>query len=641
MSTLLLSSTALGVQRTVLTVYTQQLESSFSQYIILAAAIALASYGGSKAIGNYAGGMFSQSKGRRPTEISGIIILIIGSVFLAFADSLGWFFIGNSFVGFGIGTLFAASAISFTDIVKTSDRAKALALMELSVYVGTAIGAFFAGIIGVSKLPFIIALIIAIIALLTSLLIRETTKYAESSEIPLFPTLEEKMNQIHHHRDDLVKTSSKELLQLIHLDREVNRDPELIEIGKVSYIKRFRSPSLIVVFSTGIMSRIADTAIIIIFPLLIIEFGYSTAQLGILTSTFTIFWAAGIAVSGPLSDNIGRKIPLFVGEFMEGLGYIIILYLDLIDLFPIVFLGTAVAGFGRGIYFPVPPSTATELVMPKDKAKTLGFYRLMLDFGYVIGAVLVVILVDFRTNSENLYTPVFTLIIGFLFLLGVSTIIFLKDPKPGFKQLRQVTNHIHQVRNSMSSSFKSIYTILTDLEKSVSYLGRAKQFEQAADLILERMTMQTYSGGIKASDAVEILQLTNKIDKVAGHTMRAVRKLHLLKEPLPPVVHESLVKYSLVLELQMQTSIETITLIPIRIDLAAEHSYEVSFVEEVLDDLHKSLWREIMNMADELQPSSLILLLQAIDSLEKGANELEDAIEIIRILAFKHQVYLL
>ena len=101
-STLLFSSVALGVQRTVLSVYTGELDSIFSNFVIVSAAIALASYGFSKATGNYLGGKLSERYNRKSTETLGVVILIFGSVFLAITESIIIFFVGNSLVGLGI-----------------------------------------------------------------------------------------------------------------------------------------------------------------------------------------------------------------------------------------------------------------------------------------------------------------------------------------------------------------------------------------------------------------------------------------------------------------------------------------------------------------------------------------------------------
>lgn len=641
-STLLFSSVALGVQRTLLSLHTKGLDDIFASYVIVSAAIALASFGFSKAVGNYLGGKLSERNTRKSTEILGVIILIVGSAFLALTNSIIIFFIGNSLVGLGIGTLFASSAISLTDIVRPADRAKAISLMELSVYLGAALGALLAGIFGGEdpSVPFVIAVIITILSLFTIVMVIDTTKFSITSERISFAPLKEKLSIISKIHTGIAETSYQSIIEETSKQGSV----DIVRVSSTKFSRRLVTPSLLILFSTGIVSRIADTVIIIIFPLLIIEYGFDTVRVGIVTFTFTFFWALGIAITGPLSDMIGRKTPLYMGEFIEAGGYIIIFFLGLKMWFPILIIGTAIAGFGRGTYFPIPPSTATELVSPKDKAKILGIYRFFLDMGYVIGAILVVLLVEFRgadiSNRQELFEPTFYLVIILLVLLGIFTILLLKDPKPGFRQLKEVTNHLNLVSKSIKYSAKSIRSLDESMEKSKMYLREAKKFEQAADLILAQITLQTYSGLRKAPDAFEMLQFSNKIDKVAGHAMRGVRKLHLLDNKIPDEIIILLKEYAVILELLVQTSLETISLISVRIDLAAEHSYQVSFVEEILDEIHRNLWLKITNYSTDFSPLSLLLITQSIESLEKGANTLEDAIEIIRLLSFKHQIYL-
>ncbi len=636
LSVLTLSSIALGVQRTILSAYSNSLNDVFNGYIIVSAAIALSSYGFFKAIGNYTGGILSQKFGRKLSEISGVVLLIIGGTILIFALSNTVFYLGNGFVGLGIGILFASSAISLTDIFPSANRAKAISLMELSVYIGTTLGAFTAGLLGVSRTPFVVALLIAIIALVISYFIEETKYMVKQQETIRYPKFQDKIKRINHEIPYQIEIIDNELNDIFgNILSKQTKD----RMGHPTLGKRIFSPSILIVFLTGIISRIADTAIILIFPILILKYGFSLVELGIITSAFTLCWALGIAITGPFSDRVGRKAPLFLGQILEALGYVIIFYLDLNTWFPVLIIGTVFAGLGRGIYFPIPPSTATELVSPKDKAKTLGIYRFVLDFGYVIGAALIVMMVDFRSSDNIQMEPVFSIIILLLVGVAILTAIFLKDPKPGFKQLSMVKGHLRLIGKSISNSTKSILQLNIDKNTSAEFLTEAKKYEQQADDLLEQMTKATYSGGWNAADAVEVLQLSNKIDKVAGYTMRSVRKLHMIDDTITDSLNLLLVRYAIILQVLVETSQEVISLIGVRIDLAAEHTYQVNLVEEILDYLHKSLWTEIKKSADKLSAFNLILLIEAIESLEKGANMLEDAIEIIRILAFKHQLY--
>ena len=93
---LIITSSALGVQRTALTAYTQELSSLFANYIIISAAISLASFGFSKAIGNIIGGKYADLIGRSKISRIGVGIVTIGSFTLILSNSLWVFIFGRS-----------------------------------------------------------------------------------------------------------------------------------------------------------------------------------------------------------------------------------------------------------------------------------------------------------------------------------------------------------------------------------------------------------------------------------------------------------------------------------------------------------------------------------------------------------------
>jgi uncharacterized protein Yka (UPF0111/DUF47 family) len=150
------------------------------------------------------------------------------------------------------------------------------------------------------------------------------------------------------------------------------------------------------------------------------------------------------------------------------------------------------------------------------------------------------------------------------------------------------------------------------------------------------MTKATYAGVWRASDAIEILQFSTKVDKAAGHVIRAMRKFLLVDNELPKNFLLKLRQYAVILDVLVETTSETLELVPIRMNLAVEQSYQVNYVEEFLDEIHKELWKEIISMSSDITPLTTLLLSEAIDSLEKGANTLEDAAELIRLISFKH-----
>ncbi|MHA2169091.1 MAG: MFS transporter [Candidatus Kariarchaeaceae archaeon] len=647
-STLLLASSALGVQRTALSVYSASFEGNFAKFIIVGAAISLAIFGGSKALGNIFGGRLADTRGRAFTSQVGMMILAIGSIILAFATTLEIFFLGNSIVGIGIGLLFASSAIALTDISTPIHRGKGISLMELSVYLGASIGAILAGNVAARwdfKATFVLALIIVSFAAISATFLKDTRSMVKKEERRKFLTAKEKLVNVHLQWIDHLEPEKKDgdLLDVFApiLEKEEVK-PERVEVFPRTVLFQI---SFILTLTTGIVSRIADSGMILIFPLLIIEYGFSPVQLGIAISLFTLFWSIGIAIAGPFSDTVGRKTPLVVGLFLEAIGLLIMFALGLNKWFPLIVVSTIIAGFGRGLYFPIPPSATTDFVAPRHRGLLLGIYRFVLDFGYVIGAFLLILIIEPRYNDTidssskriDLLQPAMMVVVILLATQGILISFFFKDPRPGFQQFPQVKHHLDLISQTVHNIARGIhYYSEEDLKKTEEKLFIAKSFEREADQVLEMMTKATYAGVWRASDAIEILQFSTKVDKAAGHTIRAMRKFLLVDNKLPKNFLLKLRQYAVILDVLVETTSETLELVPIRMNLAVEQSYQVNYVEEFLDDIHKELWKEIVSMSSDITPLTTLLLSEAIDSLEKGANTLEDAAELIRLISFKH-----
>ncbi len=648
-STLIFSSTALGVQRTILSVYSQGFHNN-SQYIVMNAAIALSSYGGSKAIGNYMGGKLSKKFNRSLSIFSGVLVLLFGSIILVLFDIYWLFSVGNGLVGLGVGIIFASSTIALTDISTNQHRAKAVSSMELSVYLGTTFGSLNTGFVSETniKSAYILALIFVIVTLAISLKISDTSHFIEAEDEIKFQSMHNKIIAVRKNWKTEIKywnVSDIHKYENIFdpIVEEVDESISRLMPKQRSSRKRdlFFNPAFIAVFATGIISRIADATIIIVFPLLIVQYHYNSVLLGVITSLFTIFWAVGIAITGPISDRIGRKQPLVFGLFLEAFGYIILFFLGLNTWLPVIIIGTSIAGLGRGLYFPISTSIASELVPAEMKADALGIYRFFLDFGYVIGSILIVSVIDFRKipigSNVQIFEPTFYLLIILLLLQGLMSYMILVDPNPGYKQYPHVVKHFQLVQKSIINSMSCLKSYsLKKYDEVDKKLIQAKNYEREADKYLEKLTIDTYSGIFKATDAMELLNFSNRIDKVAGYCLRSIRKLRMIKEELSEKFRITILQYSVLLDLIASSAYETVRLLSIQMNTASIQSYQVNIVEELLDDIHLKLWRQIVEEQNTFSPLTLILLKDSIEHLEKGANTLEDAIQTLRMVTFKH-----
>jgi len=179
-STLLLTGITYGVQRTSLALYASELSGSNITNILVFLQISstIITYGLFKGIAGFFSSRISFRVKRKNTMRIGLGLLVIGSVSIVLAQyiKLTGLILGNVFIGAGLGLFFTASMSALTEIAGAEGSAFSVGSMEFSVYLGSSIGSFFAGLIVEKQgnnfaASFIFALIVAGVAVVVGILL--------------------------------------------------------------------------------------------------------------------------------------------------------------------------------------------------------------------------------------------------------------------------------------------------------------------------------------------------------------------------------------------------------------------------------------------------------------------------------------
>jgi MFS family permease len=130
-------------------------------------------------------------------------------------------------------------------------------------------------------------------------------------------------------------------------------------------------------------------------------------------------WGLGQLFTGKMSDVYSKKSMLFWGMLLQGVA---ILFLpSALQFWPLVFL-SALLGLGTALVYPTFLSGIAASVNPRQRAESIGTFRLWRDLGYVFGAVLSGITADwFGLNRAILFVGLLT--------IGSSLIIHFRMPK--------------------------------------------------------------------------------------------------------------------------------------------------------------------------------------------------------------------
>jgi DHA1 family tetracycline resistance protein-like MFS transporter len=109
-------------------------------------------------------GNLSDKFGRRPVLLGSLLGFGIDYLFLAFAPSIGWLFLGRAIAGI-TGASFTTASAYIADISTPEKRAQNFGLIGMAFGIGFIIGPFLGGILGNygTQLPFIAAAVLALL----------------------------------------------------------------------------------------------------------------------------------------------------------------------------------------------------------------------------------------------------------------------------------------------------------------------------------------------------------------------------------------------------------------------------------------------------------------------------------------------
>ena len=629
-STLLLAGITYGVQRTSLSLYANsilpfglfQTSDNLQNFLIfLQIASTIVAYGLFKGLSGFLSSRVSSKLKRKNTLRIGLALLVVGSIIIALAEylKLTGLILGNVFIGGGLGFFLTASMSALTDISGSEGSAFSVGTMEFSVYLGSSLGAFFAGLFdnqGGFASSFLFALIIAVVALLIGFIL---LRQVETTE--------------------LIKGTKEEIL----LDStKVETNWKLRNI--------VRTPTLLLTYLAGHFSRIMDSIIVLLLPILLsIIYGFPAIQIGIITSAFTLAWSCSMPLTGRFSDKFGRKEAIIVGLFIEGIAVGLI---TLTSNFTFVLLLVIAAGIGTAIYYPSLPSITRDVVPVVKREQSLGFYRASLDSGYFTGPLIAIGLV-FSASSLNIWGDTaannisnmlkfpFLVIAVVLCLIALSFVFLAIETRPGWIQAsislkhgRKVQEAIHKLKEAFDAYVKG-----EQKEACNGLLQEAKELERDADKLVLKVTRALYGNVRPAPDDYHFYKITEILDSSIGFLLRSYRKLLLIaRDRLSDEFVEYLNKETELLYQQIIKAVEALEVVCIQPFASHPVFNDVHKLENALDiNSHKGL-ATIMKKAGRLNTVEILFLDQIVESLEMSANTIEDAVDVMKIIGLKYQV---
>jgi len=342
-----------GLERTIFPKFAEIEFGVASKTAILSFIIA---FGVTKAITNYFTGKLANKFGRKNLLLLGWLFAIPIPFILINATSWNWVIFANILLGINQGLTWSSTVVMKIDLVGEKDRGLAMGINEFAGYFAVGVVAFLTGVIaqkyGVTPYPFYLGIGISIIGLLLTLFfVRDTRKFVNKEQ----------------------KTTEKDKLENVFLETS------------------FKDKTLSAITQAGLVNNLNDGMIWGLLPILLLSLNYNEKNIGIIAAIYPAVWGIGQLFTGKMADIYSKKGMLFWGMLLQGLAILLIPFFT--DFYQLAIIAS-ILGFGTALVYPTFLSAIADATNPKQRAESIGIFRLWRDLGYAIGAIVSGIIAD-------------------------------------------------------------------------------------------------------------------------------------------------------------------------------------------------------------------------------------------------------
>lgn len=342
-----------GLERTIFPKFAEIEFGVASKTAILSFIIA---FGITKAITNYFTGKLANKFGRKNLLLLGWVFAIPIPFILINATSWNWVIFANILLGINQGLTWSSTVVMKIDLVGEKDRGLAMGINEFAGYFAVGVIAFLTGIIaqkyGVTPYPFYLGIGISIIGLLLTLFfVKDTRKFVNKEQ------------------------STTETYKLENVFLETS----------------FKDKTLSSITQAGLVNNLNDGMIWGLLPILLLSLNYDEKNIGIIAAIYPAVWGIGQLFTGKMADIYSKKRLLFWGMLLQGSAILLIPFFTGFYQLAII---ASLLGFGTAMVYPTFLSAIADATRPKQRAESIGVFRLWRDLGYAAGAIVSGIIAD-------------------------------------------------------------------------------------------------------------------------------------------------------------------------------------------------------------------------------------------------------
>ena len=358
----------------------------------------IASFGAVKAILNLFAGNMSDRWGRKNMLVLGWLFGLPVPFILLFAPDWNWIIFANVLLGINQGLAWSMTVNMKIDLVGRKRRGLALGLNEFAGYVSVALIGFVTGYLaatyGIKPYPFYLGIALALLGLLISFFVVKDTKKFTLLEIK--EREEDKDEETKNNKD--IPTETTGFLQVFS-------------------ITSWKNHSLLSASQAGLVNNLVFGVTWGLFTIYFSSMEFSVNDIAFLKAIHPGIWGVLQLVTGTLSDRVGRKILIYPGMIIQGIGVWIVLLSA--NSFINIIIGMSFLGIGTALVYPTLLAAISDIAHPKWRATSLGVYRFWRDLGFVFGAIGIGLIADLSSSSIAIQLVAWIAIASGIFVLLV------------------------------------------------------------------------------------------------------------------------------------------------------------------------------------------------------------------------------
>lgn len=368
----------------------------------------IASFGITKAMLNLFAGSISDKWGRKNVLVLGWLFGIPVPFLLLLAPDWNWILFANVLLGINQGLAWSMTVNMKIDLVGKERRGLALGLNEFAGYIAIALVGFSTGYIastyGLKPYPFFIGIIFVLLGFIISATIVKDTKKFTQLEIKNQNAKDEEENK--YRRKRYAENKDNLSLKRVFIDTS------------------WKNRSLMSVSQAGLVNNLVFGISWGLFTLYFVSIGINVNDTAFLKALHPGVWGILQLATGPLSDIVGRKKPIYTGMIIQAIGVWVILFSG--SAYSGLIIGMVLLGIGTALVYPTLLAAISDIAHPNWRASSLGVYRFWRDLGFVVGAVGIGLIADIFNLSIAI-----NIVASISLISGIFVLIFMKETKSG------------------------------------------------------------------------------------------------------------------------------------------------------------------------------------------------------------------